>query len=241
MPFVRRSLSDAHDSVPGPGRIGFASRVAQLHQEGELRFAVAGTVGNWIARAAGGASAVPVVALNPLRFIDWHHRSLDTAPAFVDTLLALYPRTKRVVDFGCGTGAYVSELRLRQVEVVGYERSRYARHVARRVFGLQLERFDIERFDGRDATYDVCLCLELAHYLPPAPATALVSHCARASRFVAFSVPPSSHGGTDRWIAAFAAVGMQFRQAETKEFSARLQRHLKRNTWLADHLRLFSR
>src|SRR5215471_18255885 len=111
------------------------TRIARLHGTGELRFAVAGTAGNWIA-ALGCRTRVPGLTLNRFRFIDWHHRSLETAPAVIDGLLSLYPHVRDAIDLGCGTGVYVNELRARGVSAVGFEHTAYGRRVARLAFGL---------------------------------------------------------------------------------------------------------
>jgi SAM-dependent methyltransferase len=220
------------------------TEIGRLHAEGELRFAVAGTLGNWIA-AFGERIGVPALAFNRLRFADWHHRSLETAPVAVEGLLALYPTMRTAIDLGCGTGVYVNEMRQRGLRAVGYERSRHARRRAKRAFALDLRPFDISRFDAGGMTYDICLCLEVAHYLTPSMAERLVLHCAQTAARVAFSSPRKCKAGAisnrEHWIERFAAHRMRFCAAETAILERQLRAHLTRNLWLAENISLFIR
>jgi SAM-dependent methyltransferase len=218
------------------------ARVVRLQAEGELRFAVAGTLGNWIG-AVGERTGVRPLTLNRLRFADWHHRSLDTAPAAIAALLSLYPMIADAVDLGCGTGVYVHELRAHGVHAVGYERSAYARRVAKRTFGLDVYPFDVASFEGPGKRFDICVCLEVAHYLVVDLTDMLVAHCARAAPLVAFSAPAPAGAGDARlyWSSRFAAYGMRPCVRETAILEQQLRGRLPRNSWLADHIALFIR
>jgi SAM-dependent methyltransferase len=222
-------------------------RVRRLHAEGELKFAVAGTLGNWMA-LVGERAGVPALKFNRLRFADWHHRSLETAPIVVDGLLSLYSSIANAIDLGCGTGVYVDELRKRGVRAVGYEQSAGARRVARRAFGLDLHPFELSGADVGGG-YDICLCLEVAHYLTPKGAEQLVASCARAAPLIAFSSPlVLEHGriaGVARarahWMARFAPYDMRFLASETAWLEHYLRNHISRNQWIADNISLFTR
>jgi SAM-dependent methyltransferase len=222
------------------------ARLVALHAEGELRFAVAGTIGNWLG-AFGQRVGMPALVRNPLRFADWHHRSLETAPVAVDGLLLVCPAIRDAIDLGCGTGIYVYELRKRGVRAVGYERSAYARHVARHALGLDVRPFDIGRFDGAQGVADVCLCLEVAHYLTFERSEQLLGHCARAARLVVFSAPrprqgpATTIGARQYWIDRFEVQGMQFCARDTATVERYLRTHLTRNHWLADNISVFIR
>jgi len=160
----------------------------------------------------------------------------------------LYSSIGNAIDLGCGTGVYVDELCRRGVRVVGYERSGGARRVARRAFGLDLHPFELSGADV-GGEYDICLCLEVAHYLTPKGAEQLVALCARAAPLIAFSAPlVAEHGRTGdiawaraHWTARFAPYGMRFLAAETAWLERYLRNRIERNQWIADNISLFTR
>jgi hypothetical protein len=95
----------------------------------------------------------------------------------------------------------------------------------------------------------VCLCIEIAHYLPADLGAALVRHCSQAAPLVLFSAAhPGQHGyghinpqPRAYWIDLFEKQGMRFNQPATARMTAELSKRLQRGFWLAENICVFER
>lgn len=227
---------------------GLVPRLVRLLREGRLGLAVKGEIGSWIS-ALGEQVGSDRLIFNRLIYSSFHRGALETAPAAVEGLLALYPTLRSAVDLGCGTGVYLNELRRRGLDTVGYEYSAHARNAARRLYAVEARPFDLRDFAGVDRGYDICLCIEVAHYLPPAMGDLLVEHCARAAPRVMFSSAHPGQGGyghvnaqwRDCWVARFEAQGCRLNEPATARLEAHLRGCLARGLWLADNICLLER
>lgn len=223
-------------------------KIAALHRSGHLRLAVEGQVGNWIA-TFGQAIGSERLMFNYFMFSGFHRGALETAPAAVDALLRACPDLRSVVDYGCGTGVYLHELAKRGISVQGYEYSARARAVAKQLYRIDVAPFDLNHFPCDAASYDLSLCIEVAHYLPPALGDRLVDLCAANVRRALFSAAhPGQHGfghvnaqPREYWIERFQKRGFRLDAAATENVRAYLRQTLKRGFWLADNLFLMER
>ncbi len=223
-------------------------KLIRLRREGRLRLALEGEVGNWLS-ALGERLGWQNLVFNRFTFSMYHRGALDTAPSAVTCLLSLYPALRIVVDLGCGTGVYLHEFEVRGVETIGYEHSARARRQAERLYGLKVRPFDVQEFKGVGRLADACLCIEVAHYLPPSLANLLVQHCARSAPLVIFSAAQPGQGGyghvnaqpREYWIERFAALGYRLNVSTSSRLQDHLRTHLKRGFWLAANVCLFER
>jgi len=223
-------------------------KLRDLYRSGRLRMAVEGQVGNWIA-AVGERLGSEKLMFNSFMFSGFHRGALETAPAATASLLSMYPELRTAVDLGCGTGVYMHELASRGVDVIGFEYSARARQVAAQLYGVKVLPFDLHDFAGPGRISDLCVCIEIAHYLPPALGDALVGHCARGAPLVMFSAAhPGQHGyghinaqPRSYWIERFKRQGLRFNQAATQRLERELRSRLQRGFWLADNVCLFDR
>jgi SAM-dependent methyltransferase len=223
-------------------------KIAALHRSGLLKLAVEGQIGNWIA-TVGQAVGSERLMFNHFMFSGFHRGALETAPAAVEALLRFLPETRSVIDYGCGTGVYLNELARRGLSVKGYEYSARARAVARDRYGLELAPFDLSNFAGDSGHYDLSLCIEVAHYLPPALGDRLVELCSTNVRRALFSAAhPGQHGFGHTnpqpqvyWIERFKARGFRLDAGATEGLRSHLRQTLKRGFWLADNVFLVER
>lgn len=118
----------------------------------------------------------------------------------------------RVVDVGCGTGAWLSVAKQLGCVVHGFDG--YAPTDRLLIDGDEFTRADLA--GGVDCTgFDLALCLEVAEHLPESAADLLVAGLAKAGR-VLFSAAIPGQGGVGHvnerwgswWAEKFAAHGM---------------------------------
>ncbi|MCC6682539.1 MAG: class I SAM-dependent methyltransferase [Phycisphaeraceae bacterium] len=223
-------------------------KFARLRREGRLGLAVRGQIGNLVSAVGERVGSQPLI-FNRLTFSMFHRGALETAPAAVEGLLALYPQLRTAVDLGCGTGVYLHQLQNRSLEVFGYEHSAHARAAARRLYGLPVQPFDLNDFPGVERACDLCLCIEVAHYLPPALGDRLVQHCARCAPLVMFSsAQPGQHGyghinaqPPQYWINRFHQLGFCLHESRTDQLRQFIRQNIRRGFWLANNLCLLER
>ena len=221
---------------------GALSKLVALQRSGRLKWAIEGQVGNWIA-TVGQALGSERLMFNYFMFSGFHRGALETAPHAVEGLLKLIPTPRSAIDYGSGTGVYLHELAQRGVEVRGYEHSARARAVARKLYGIETLPFDLRDFPGDDTQYDISLCIEVAHYLPPALGERLVELCANSAPRVLFSAAhPGQHGfghvnarPKDYWIRLFEAHGFALNAPATAGLEQFLRERLTRGMWLAQN------
>ena len=223
-------------------------KIAALHRSGLLRLAIEGEIGNWIA-TVGQSIRSERLMFNRFMFSGFHRGALETAPAAVEALLRTCPDVRSVIDYGCGTGVYLHELAKRGIRVKGYEYSARARAVARDRYGIHVAPFDLNDFAGDPGQYDLSLCIEVAHYLPPALGDRLVERCATNVRRVMFSAAHHGQHGfghinaqpREYWIERFKAHGFRLDAGTTEGLVAHLRKTLTRGFWLADNVFLMER
>ncbi len=221
-------------------------KIARLHKAGTLGLAVKGEIGNVIS-LFGSAVSSPRLVYNPWTYAIFHRAALETSPAMVEGILGQFKEVKSAVDFGCGTGAYVSEFRKRGVVAQGFEYSPIARKVALEAFGIQINAFDLEDFKDAGGQFDLATSFEVAEHLTPEFGDRLVSACCRHAPLVVFSAAGPGQPGQGHihlqpksyWIERFARAGFAFNEARTVALEQYLRTNLFRGFWLADNIAVF--
>jgi ubiquinone/menaquinone biosynthesis C-methylase UbiE len=87
----------------------------------------------------------------------------------LDTYLfpALDNAGRQVLDVGCGTGHYISELRARGFQVCGVDGSRDMLNVARRNnSGANILEARVQQLPFPDESFDAAICIEVLRYVP---------------------------------------------------------------------------
>jgi len=221
-------------------------RVLRLHRAGTLGLAVKGEVGDWIS-SIGARIGSERLTYNPWTYAGFHRAALETAPTMIGGILDLYPGVRRAVDFGCGTGVYVRELRTRRVDATGYEYGESARLIAREQLGVDLLPFDLREFATPGRSFDLALSLEVAEHLIPELGDRLVEVCCAAAPRVIFSAAHPGQPGQGHihlqpksfWIERFARRGFRFDVARTQSLETHLRSGLVRGFWLADNVGVY--
>lgn len=127
-------------------------------------------------------------------FDDIEQGSLTSARTVVPLLIDLV-QPRRILDVGCGRGAWLSVFQDYYVEVVkGID----GPHVDRTKLLIDKRDFaavDLSRPFTIDGQFDLALCLEVAEHLPQENGPALVSNLTSAAPLVLFSAAvPGQHG-----------------------------------------------
>ena len=224
------------------------TKVVRLYRAGTLGLAVKGEVGDWVSRLGSRLGAEPLV-YNAWTYAGFHRAALETAPAMVEGILAQFPDIRSAVDFGCGTGVYVHELRGRGVDAVGFEYGARARRIARERLGVEIQPFDLREFAGTGRDFDLALSLEVAEHLPPELGERLVDTVCAAGPLVIFSAAHPGQSGQGHihvqpksyWIERFAERGFRHDGEATRALEAFLRGRLVRGFWLADNVGVYRR
>lgn len=229
--------------VPGP-----LAKIRRLRAAGTLGLAMRGEIGDWVSRL-GERIGSEALTYNAWTYDGFHRAALETAPAMVAGIRGLFPGVRSVVDFGCGTGVYVSEWRRLGLDALGFEYSERARRIAKERMGVEVEAFDLEVFAGAGRGFDLSTSFEVAEHLPPDVGERLVDVCCRSAPVVVFSAAHPGQPGQGHihlrpkafWIERFAARGFRFEDGATSRLEAELRRSLSRGLWLADNVAVFER
>ncbi len=174
----------------------------------------------------------PWLIYNPLVHAGFERAARRNAPVFSSALREAFPQAKRVLDVGCGTGAFVRQLLDDGFDAVGVEYSPTLRKRCERR-GVKVFPFDVSIPTPHPAgtPYDLAYSLEVAEHVPAALADAFVAYFVGLSDLVVFTAAQPGQGGTDHineqprsyWIEKFAAVGFVLDAEMTDCLAKRLQ------------------
>ncbi len=143
-----------------------------------------------------------------------HEGAIQSARVVVP-LLGEWFQPRRVVDVGCGTGAWLAVFLEHGVqEVVGID----GPGVPPEMLAIPADCFqthDLGQPLDLGRTFDLALCLEVAEHLPAAAASCLVDSLTKLAPWVLFSAALPGQGGTnhlneqwpDYWAERFEARG----------------------------------
>lgn len=185
-------------------------------------------------------------ALYNTGFFDGHLAgSLASARVVLPVVLALVP-ARRVLDVGCGTGAWLSVLAemgvsdLRGVDGRWVKRERLLIPADRFVAADVGAPLPAEVGDG----FDLACCLEVGEHLPATAAPVLIDSLTRRAPVVVFSAAIPGQGGTghvnEQWPAYWAALFAErgFRPVDC--LRARLWNDPGVQWWYAQNLVVFA-
>jgi len=123
--------------------------------------------------------------------------SLKSAEIILPLVLEVLPKINSAVDFGCGTGAWLSVLnKLGINEIKGYDGS----WVNKNMLMIPKEFFveaELEKGIIVDKRYDLAISLEVAEHLPKESAELFVESLVKASDIVLFSAAIPFQGGVE--------------------------------------------
>ena len=141
----------------------------------------------------GGASRHTLTPSEP-DLAKWDAAHEAVAARLVPIIAAQY-RPQSVVDLGCGAGFWLTA---------------FAAHGVTDVLGVAARTTALGAVPDLGRRFDLCLCLEVAQWLPPSEQEALIAACVRASDVVVFSSRlPGSVGASPHerplthWAAGF--------------------------------------
>ena len=152
-------------------------------------------------------------------------------------------KANSVVDVGCGTGFYLSELSKHGIVGLGLDGSPAAiRNASFDNIKLQ----DVTLPFSLDRTFDLAMCFEVAEHIPKKSSEALVKNLTKLSNNVIFTAAPPGQGGTDHineqhpkfWISIFERNGFSFDSGLTEKIKAALKNEGS-VFWLADNIMVF--
>ena len=137
----------------------------------------------------------------------WSDLSAASAHVVLPLVFELY-RPQSVVDVGCLYGQWGAECRaLGVVDVIGID-GEYVNLAALRIPSESFIARDLTRPLRLERTFDLAICLEVAHYLPADRAAGFVADLCRLAPAVLFSASIPHQGGNDhvneQWPAYWA-------------------------------------
>lgn len=156
--------------------------------------------------------------------------SSRAAAVIVPALMrAFAPR--RVIDVGCGSGAFLVEFASRGAQVLGLEHASRALEICRER-GLPVRHFDLEAPEPIGEWADLAISTEVAEHLPESCADAYVELLCSLSDRVVITAATPGQGGTDHvneqphdyWIQKFEARGFRLDGRRTRAWRKRWAR-----------------
>ena len=142
--------------------------------------------------------------------------ALASAPILVPTVLR-YVHPERMVDVGCGEGAWLRVFKEAGIrEVLGIDGA-YVHQERLLIDRSEFRPIDLSRSFEGIGRFDLAVCLEVAEHLPPSSASCLVQSLTALAPLVLFSAALPMQGGTHHvneqkpgyWQALFAAEGFE--------------------------------
>lgn len=161
--------------------------------------------------------ALPDTQRYDAAFYDDQVEGSARSAAVILPLLFAVLRPSRVIDIGCGQGAWLAEAgRLGATTLTGLDGD-WVDRARLRSPAIRFVPTDLAGPIAIETTHDLCLSVEVAEHLPPARADAFVEALCRAADAVLFSAAVPGQGGTEhvhearasRWAARFAAQGFE--------------------------------
>ena len=144
-------------------------------------------------------------------------------------------KPKRAIDFGCGNGFIISQLKQCGVTVTGVEGSLNAIEYAAQNITKDIQIADLNK--SLDfGKYDLVICSEVAEHLPKESADAFVNTLSsHSTKIIFFTAAEPGQGGVNHineqpheyWIEKFNMKGFIFLKNESQTFRKYLQRNWK--------------
>jgi SAM-dependent methyltransferase len=123
--------------------------------------------------------------------------SVSSASLVVPEILSLFPKSKSVVDVGCGVGAWLAEFSKNGVsDIVGYDGGDIASDQLR-IPANCFQTVDLTNFRPPGRRFDIAVSLEVAEHLPESAADGFVRTLVSLSDIIVFSAAIPGQMGTD--------------------------------------------
>jgi SAM-dependent methyltransferase len=144
-------------------------------------------------------------------------------------------KPKRVIDFGCGNGFIISELKKRGASVLGIEGSINALKYMPKNIKTDVKIMDITQLHNL-GRFDLVISSEVAEHLPEEKAQIFITNLTNhASSIIYFTAAEPGQGGVDHineqpheyWIEKFNLNGFIFLKDKSKELRNYLQKTWK--------------
>lgn len=136
------------------------------------------------------------------------HASAQIIVAYIITKFGRYIKT--VVDYGCGSGAWLNVFEHYGREIKGFD---FGQGVKENLFISQdkYERMDLTSDWNKEREYDLALCLEVAEHIPENHSTKLIEILVSSAPLILFSAAIPGQGGVNHineqypsyWIKKF--------------------------------------
>ncbi len=126
---------------------------------------ISDAIGGRISRM-GERLDIQYLIYNPLTFWNFQRVALHNAPKVIEAVASIFPSARKVIDVGCGGGAYAAEFHARGFEVKAIENSRYARSLAAKQ-GVDVYPFDLNKdpVTPLQGEFDLAYCFEVAEHI----------------------------------------------------------------------------
>jgi len=183
---------------------------------------------SWVGERVGSEALI----YNPLARYGFERAARRNAPVFARALADSFPEALRLLDVGCGTGAFVETLSTTGREVIGVEYSAKLRQQCE-ARGVKVFPFDLSQKTAPPpgAPFDLVYSLEVAEHVPREFAGAMVDYMSGLSDLVVFTAAQPGQGGTHHineqprsyWISLFQQRGMSLDPEATTKMSAFLR------------------
>lgn len=161
----------------------------------------------------------------------FHHGALETAPKFVEAVMAVFPHIRTVADVGCGTGVYTLRFKEKGLKSIACEYSPRGRRKAQSQ-GVTCHPFDVSKDDSGmpGKPYDLAFSLEVAEHVPGFLADNFVNYMIGSSPLIVFSAAHPGQGGIghineqpkDYWIQKYEARGCRFDREAAEALASKL-------------------
>lgn len=153
---------------------------------------------------------------------------------------------KTVVDIGCGTGALLTAFRALGCETRGFEYAEAGLDYCRRR-GLSVQKFNIEKDDPPDESFDTAVSFEVAEHLAPWCTDRYVKLLCTLSRSVVMSAATPGQDGLDHineqphsyWVDKLVKNGYYFDTLVSRRFAAEWKK-AGIAAWYSDNVMVFS-
>lgn len=165
------------------------------------------------------------------RYYDYVNQTAEaSAPAMAQSIVDLF-NPRNVIDIGCGTGAFLQQLRKRSIEVLGLEYSEDG--LARcRAKGVSVRSWDLESnlpLAIENLNFDVTVSFEVAEHIPEPLSDRYIETLCSFSPVVVMTAATVGQGGLDHvneqphsyWISKMLLQGFVFQEAESLRIRSR--------------------